>query len=312
MALTASNLNIALPAGTYYLVWNLAGSGSSGPWAQPEALPEVGSTGNGIQYLASQGTWANLTDSGAGTTYGVAFKITANGSGPVPPTPPTGDVLGAFVFVDGMLVTPTPVASPVLVEDLEEGEHIICVRVVYNDYTMSCYECEIVEIGEVTCDPVTNLEGTETEYQGEPAILIWWEGEALSYNIYYGTALLGNTTDLGVYITGVPVGEYTFGVTAVYDNCESDPEYVTVVVDGVNEDAVVNAIYPNPTSGDLHINATAMTRVSVFNTMGQMVYDQNVSCDEMVLDMSQFEAGVYMVNIVTENGTSVKRITVVK
>jgi len=312
MALTASNLNIALPAGTYYLVWNLAGSGSSGPWAQPEALPEVGSTGNGIQYLASQGTWANLTDSGAGTTYGVAFKITANGSGPVPPTPPTGDVLGAFVFVDGMLVTPTPVASPVLVEDLEEGEHIICVRVVYNDYTMSCYECEIVEIGEVTCDPVTNLEGMETEYQGEPAILLSWEGEALSYNIYYGTALLGNTPELGVYITGVPVGEYTFGITAVYDNCESDPMYVTVVVDGVNEDAVVNAIYPNPTSGDLHINATAMTRVSVFNTMGQMVYDQNVSCDEMVLDMSQFEAGVYMVNIVTENGTSVKRITVVK
>ncbi len=312
MALTASNLNIALPAGTYYLVWNLAGSGSSGPWAQPEALPEVGSTGNGIQYLASQGAWANLTDTGAGTPYGAAFKITANGSGPVPPTPPTGDVLGAFVFVDGMLVTPTPVASPVLVEDLEEGEHIICVRVVYNDYTMSCYECEIVEIGEVTCDPVTNLEGTETEYQGEPAILIWWEGEALSYNIYFGTTLLGNTTDLGVYITGVPVGEYTFGVTAVYADCESDPEYVTVVVDGVNEDAIVSAIYPNPTSGDLHINATAMTRVSVFNTMGQMVYDQNVSCDEMVLDMSQFEAGVYMVNIVTENGTSVKRITVVK
>ena len=64
--------------------------------------------------------------------------------------------------------------------------------------------------------------------------------------------------------------------------------------------------------GDLHIEATAMTQISIYNAMGQMVYNQNVNTDEMVIDMSQFEAGVYMVNIITENGSAVKRITVVK
>ncbi len=81
---------------------------------------------------------------------------------------------------------------------------------------------------------------------------------------------------------------------------------------GVDENEVINSIYPNPTSGDLHINATAMRHISVVNAMGQMVYNQDVNADEMVLNMAQFEAGVYMVNIITENGSSVKRITVVK
>ena len=50
----------------------------------------------------------------------------------------------------------------------------------------------------------------------------------------------------------------------------------------------------------------------VFNAMGQMVYDQEVSGDEMILNMGQFESGVYMVKVTTETGSSVKRITVAK
>ena len=46
--------------------------------------------------------------------------------------------------------------------------------------------------------------------------------------------------------------------------------------------------------------------------MGQVVYEQNVNADAIVVDMAKFEAGVYMVNIYTENGSSVKRVTVVK
>jgi hypothetical protein len=55
MAITATGLNIELEAGTYYLVWSLTGSASSGPWAAPEALPSVGNTGNGLQYALQVG-----------------------------------------------------------------------------------------------------------------------------------------------------------------------------------------------------------------------------------------------------------------
>ena len=94
-------------------------------------------------------------------------------------------------------------------------------------------------------------------------------------------------------------------------SCEATVEYEIHHLN-VNENELVNAIYPNPTSGDLHINAQAMTRISIVNTMGQVVYEQNVNADEVVLDMAKYEAGVYMVNIYTENGSSVKRVTVVK
>ena len=94
-------------------------------------------------------------------------------------------------------------------------------------------------------------------------------------------------------------------------SCEASVEYEIHHLN-IAENELVNSIYPNPTSGDLHINAEAMTRISIVNAMGQVVYEQNVNADEVVLDMAKYEAGVYMVNIFTENGSSVKRVTVVK
>ena len=62
-------------------------------------------------------------------------------------------------------------------------------------------------------------------------------------------------------------------------------------------------------SRNLH---TAMKHISIINALGQVVYNQDVNTDETVINMAKFESGVYMVNIVTENGSSVKRVTVVK
>ena len=53
-----------------------------------------------------------------------------------------------------------------------------------------------------------------------------------------------------------------------------------------------------------------MNHITVLNTLGQMVYDANVSGDFQTLDMGQYEAGVYMVRVATENGTSVQRVVV--
>ena len=94
-------------------------------------------------------------------------------------------------------------------------------------------------------------------------------------------------------------------------SCGTD-ETVTVLPLSVDEKEVVNSIYPNPTSGELYINATSMQHVTVFNTMGQVVMSQDVDTDAIVLNMGQFESGVYMVKVDTVDGSSVKRITVVK
>ena len=246
------------------------------------------------------------------------YELEAGTPGPGP-GPQPGNILGVMIWRDGEPITMAPVSGTSYVDaGVENGEHEYCVRVVYSDYAMSCDECETVEVGgTVVCDPVTNLTAYyyDDATYGDGAMIEWVGNEdAVSYGVYVDGQYLGSTPEESVFIYGLTVGDtYTFGIVAEYDNCES--EMVTVQythTDGVEENMIVNAIYPNPTSGDLHIEATAMTQISIYNAMGQMVYNQNVNADEMVIDMSQFEAGVYMVNIITENGSAVKRITVVK
>jgi hypothetical protein len=256
-----------------------------------------------------------------------------DGSAPTPgPTPGPGaeGVKGAMVFVDGeyLAYVDGNNASEYTVANAAANDAVYSVRVVYDGdnvypdatyYAMSCpVEVEYTG-GGVSCDPVTNLTGEQVAYQGAAAISASWDAmpDATGYKIYLDGELLGTIAGNGVTIhnngTDLPAGDYVVGVVAVYPTCESEMAEVTVtIVLSVDENAIVNSIYPNPTSGDLHINATAMTHVTVFNAMGQMVYDQAVSGDDMILNMGQYEAGVYMVRIDTANGSSVKRITVVK
>ncbi len=134
------------------------------------------------------------------------------------------------------------------------------------------------------------------------------------YNIELDGELVGATANLTFTLEAPDTDVHTYTVYYVDANygisCPMSIDYQVEL--GVIENEVVNSIYPNPTSGDLHINATALTRISIVNTLGQVVYEQNVSGNEAVIDMAKFEAGVYMVNIFTENGSSVKRVTVVK
>lgn len=151
-----------------------------------------------------------------------------------------------------------------------------------------------------------------------------------NYNVYRGTSLdnmeiVGQPTE-GNYFDEVKTGKYYYQVTATYFEgdieCESapansylDPEsdYIMVEVTSVNENGI-NAlmIYPNPTQGNLNITAEALSRITIVNALGQVMYDMNANSDTQIINMSQYDAGVYMVRITTENGVSVQRITVVK
>ena len=80
----------------------------------------------------------------------------------------------------------------------------------------------------------------------------------------------------------------------------------------VNEFGVKANLYPNPTNGNVTIEAEGMQRLTVVNELGQVVYDAEVSNDTETLNMSQFGSGVYMIRIYTENGMGVKRVSVIR
>ena len=72
------------------------------------------------------------------------------------------------------------------------------------------------------------------------------------------------------------------------------------------------AIYPNPTSGIINIKAENISSVSVFNLVGQKIYDANVNTDQISLDMSVFGQGLYLVRINANGVDTVKRVAVSK
>jgi hypothetical protein len=104
------------------------------------------------------------------------------------------------------------------------------------------------------------------------------------------------------------------------ETCESAPamssdgshNYVHVITDGVSEQNEDISVYPNPTSGKLAIKAEEITRITVLNAMGQVVYDAPVEGDEATLDLARYGVGMYMIRIDTMNETIAKRVSVTR
>lgn len=150
------------------------------------------------------------------------------------------------------------------------------------------------------------------------------------YNVYRGTDLnemtVVATPTEGKYFETLTNGTYYYQVTATYkdgdETCESGPansfrepdqNYVKVEVLGLEDNSVNGVIiYPNPTKGNLTINAEALSRITIINTLGQVVYDNNATSDNEVVNMSQFDNGLYIVRIATETGVVTRRVSVVR
>lgn len=152
------------------------------------------------------------------------------------------------------------------------------------------------------------------------------------YNIYRGTSednfeVIATTTEGTYFDTDVEAGEtYYYKVTATYvdgdDECESEAansfyqpnkNYVVVDYTSIVENGVSSMmIYPNPAKDNMIVKAEDMKRITIVNTMGQVVYDQEVMSDSKEINMSQFESGVYIIRITTGNGMATSRVTVVK
>lgn len=82
--------------------------------------------------------------------------------------------------------------------------------------------------------------------------------------------------------------------------------------DFIGEAEQMVSVYPNPTLNSLNVMAPDMDRVTVLNTLGQVVYDVEVSGTTHVVDLSHCVSGMYLVRVSTANGTVVKRVQVVR
>lgn len=72
------------------------------------------------------------------------------------------------------------------------------------------------------------------------------------------------------------------------------------------------SVYPNPTSGVVKIEAENLRHISVFNVLGQKVYEEQVDGDELEINLSGCEPGVYLIRIETASGVTTKQVVVTK
>ena len=105
----------------------------------------------------------------------------------------------------------------------------------------------------------------------------------------------------------------------VYNHCIEDSIVCTFYLNssffGIDEQETAFAdfnLYPNPTVGDITIEAEGMSRIVVANVLGQVIYDTQANESKTTLDLGQLGNGVYMIRIYTENGMGVKRVSVIR
>ncbi|MBQ3845577.1 MAG: leucine-rich repeat domain-containing protein [Bacteroidales bacterium] len=73
---------------------------------------------------------------------------------------------------------------------------------------------------------------------------------------------------------------------------------------------IVSAVYPNPTNGLIKIEAENIQNVSIFNTLGQVIFETSASGDAFEYDFSSHNAGLYFIKVETAKGIETKPVTV--
>lgn len=177
------------------------------------------------------------------------------------------------------------------------------------------------------CKAPENITAVYHYVDGVFGALVSWEegGEPQSFKVYRSNdgidyevvATVDNTEH--EYFDVVEAGTYYYKVTAYNSYCESNfamnpdltSDYVMVDVTSAEEvDGVMVAVYPNPAKGFLNVVAEGMSRITVYNVLGQMVFDSDVDTEHYLLDMRGFNNGLYTVKVMLHGKEIVKRVAV--
>ena len=75
-------------------------------------------------------------------------------------------------------------------------------------------------------------------------------------------------------------------------------------------DAVNTAVYPNPTYGKVRIEAESIQSISIFNMLGERVFEGSANGDIFDYDFSHQTAGVYFIKVETAKGIETMKVTV--
>jgi len=165
------------------------------------------------------------------------------------------------------------------------------------------------------CYPVQNLILNEEDGNISVTFEVPEQGTPTGYNIYNNGVLIAeNTTELSHSIT---VGDMNIiGVVALYEDGKTSVPVVKLngSGDGVEETTFAENtfnIYPNPAKDYVKVSGNDINTISVYNSLGALVERIDVDKSTTLIDLSEYNAGVYFINIEQNNGVSMTQKMVV-
>lgn len=141
----------------------------------------------------------------------------------------------------------------------------------------------------------------------------------LDLNSIYTPAIKGDNTVDNVEKVEVEnaVGTYTIQVTHK-GTLQGGSQNYSLIITGFDQQNLSNndltreqiLVYPNPVSDLLHVNnATNITKYELYDIQGRLIKSENLTNqNSLTIDTFSLIKGVYMLNLITENGSFVEKI----
>lgn len=118
-------------------------------------------------------------------------------------------------------------------------------------------------------------------------------------------AVAAGLWDANTFVTVAPPYQYSGDGTQ-----NGVGNWVTLGVDDFETVSSIN-LYPNPTTTTLNIeikNTVSNGNIEVFNVLGKQIFNQSISSnDALQIDVANWNSGIYLIKIATENALETKR-----
>ena len=202
--------------------------------------------------------------------------------------------------------------SSTYVEDMNDLEVTLWLQ----DYTTKeVYNSRFAYEYTEHCYPVQNVEALANMECVQMLSILWdtpEQGNPIGYNIYVDGVLIEENYQNTYYenpdIAYIFEDSYvhTAEVVAVYENGMTSVATPTIidVTTGLNElnNYISCKIYPNPANNYVRITGDNIKSVNVFNCVGALIYKSEIINDNIELNTENYNPGLYLIEIQSNEG----------
>ena len=234
--------------------------------------------------------------------------------------PSQGSPVGYDVYVNGELKADNTSELSYHLDGVA-GLKAVNIIAIYEDEKQSVGLAGTIDLGgeeeEIICNAPDNLNASiEQDAEGFDynfKVTMTWDAaeNANEYVIYLDGEKLDTTAETS-YVKGFDEeGTHYFTVASVCENGESEQSEsfeFTLIGESIDELNSNIEIYPNPAEDFVKVTGSRISSVKVYNYLGILIDEIEANSDELEINISSYNSGVYFVEIKTDKENSIIRI----